>query len=75
VYRRKKLDPPSTDQTKNPPVDVIFPKTSNAERVNLNFDLEGELSKMLVTIPLREVIKVPSIRERFDNFSKDQMGY
>jgi hypothetical protein len=63
VYRRKKLNQPVTDQTKNPPVDVIFPKTSNTERVNLGFDLEGALSKMLVTIPLREVIKVPSIRE------------
>ena len=68
VYRRKKLDQPSTDQTKNPPVDVVFPKTSNTERVNMIIDLEGALSKMLVTIPLREVIKVPSIKERFDNF-------
>jgi hypothetical protein len=68
VYKRKKLDQPSTDQTKRPPVDVIFPKTSNTEKVNLNFDLEGALSKMLVTIPLREVIKVRSMKERFDNF-------
>jgi hypothetical protein len=74
VYRRKKLDQPSTDQTKNPPVDVIFPKTSNTERVNLNFDLEGALSKMLVTIPLREVIKVPSIKERFDDFFQGSYG-
>jgi hypothetical protein len=74
VYRRKKLDQPSTDQTKNPPVDVIFPKTSNTERVNLNFDLEGALSKMFVTIPLREVIKVPSIKERFDNFFQGSDG-
>jgi hypothetical protein len=74
VYTRKKLDQPSTDQTKNQPVDLIFPKTSNAERVNLNFDLEGALSKMLVTIPLREVIKVPSIRERFDNFFQGSDG-
>jgi hypothetical protein len=74
VYRRKKLDQPSTDQTKNPPVDVIFPKTSNTERVNMNFDLEGSLSKMLVTIPLREVIKVPSIKERFDNFFQGSDG-
>ena len=68
MYRRKKLDQPSTDQTKEPPVDVILPKKSNAEGVDLNFDFEGALSKMLVTIPLREVIKVPSIREQFDNF-------
>jgi hypothetical protein len=56
------------------PVDVIFPKTSNTERVNLNFDLEGALSKMLVTIPLREVIKVPSMKERFDNFFQELDG-
>jgi hypothetical protein len=64
----KKLDQPSTGQIKRPPMDVIFPKTSNTERVNLNYDLEGALSKMLVTIALREVIKVPSMKERFDKF-------
>jgi hypothetical protein len=55
-------------------VDVTLPKKSNVERVNLNFDLEGALSKMLVTVPLREVIKVPSIRERFDNFFQGADG-
>jgi hypothetical protein len=74
VYRRKKLDQPSTDQTKEPPVDVILPKKSNAEGVDLNFDFEGALSKMLVTIPLREVIKVPSIKERFENFFQGTDG-
>jgi hypothetical protein len=74
VYRRKKLDQPSTNQTKKTPVDVIFPKTSNTKRVKLNLDLEGALSKMLITIPLREVIKVPSIKERFDNFFQGSYG-
>jgi len=74
VYRRRKLNQPAADQTKKPPLDVIFPKTSKTERVNLNFDLEGALSKMLVTIPLREVIKVPSIKERFDNFFQGSDG-
>jgi hypothetical protein len=55
-------------------VDVIFPKTSNTKRVNLKFDVEGELSKMFVTIPLREVIKVPSIKEQFDNFFQGSDG-
>jgi hypothetical protein len=55
-------------------MDVIFPKNSNTERVNLNLDLEGALSKMFVTIPLREVIKVPSIKERFDNFFQGSDG-
>jgi hypothetical protein len=74
VYRRKKLDQPSTDQTKEPPVDVILPKKVNAEGVDLNFDFEGALSKMLVTIPLREVIKVPSVKERFENFFQGTNG-
>jgi hypothetical protein len=74
VYRRKKLNQPPADQTKNPPLDVLFPKTSKTERVNLNFDFEGALSKMLVTIPLKEVIKVPSVKERFDNFFQGSDG-
>jgi hypothetical protein len=68
VYRRNKLDQPPADQTRNPPVDVIFPETSNTERVNLNFDLEGALSKMHMNVPLREAIKIPSIKEHFDTF-------
>jgi hypothetical protein len=63
VYRRKKLNQPTADQTKTPPLDVLLPKTSKTERVNLNFDFEGALSKMHVTIPLKEVIKVPSVKE------------
>jgi hypothetical protein len=74
VYRRKNLDQPSTDQTKEPPVDVILPKKANADGVDLNFDFEGALSKMLVTIPLREVIKVPSIKERFENIFQGPYG-
>jgi hypothetical protein len=68
VYRRNKLDQPSIDQTKKPPVDVIFPETSSTERANLNFDLEGALSKMFV----------PSLSSRYHlsksdltTFSKD----
>jgi hypothetical protein len=79
VYRRKKLNQPISTipvaaQTKPPPLDIILPKTSKTERVDLNFDFEGALSKMHVTIPLREVIKVPSVKERFDNFFKGSDG-
>jgi hypothetical protein len=74
VYRRKKLSQPAVDQTKPPPLDVLLPKTSKTERVNLNFDFEGALSKMRVTIPLKEVIKVSSIKERFDNFFQGSDG-
>jgi hypothetical protein len=80
VYRRKKLNQPiSTNpavaQTRPPPLDILLPiNPSKTERVDLNFDFEGALSKMHVTIPLREVIKVPSIKERFNNFFKGLDG-
>lgn len=34
----------------------------------MNFDLKGALSKMHVNVPLKETIKIPSIKERFDTF-------
>jgi hypothetical protein len=74
VYRRKKLNQPATDQTKTPPLGILPPKTSKIEGVNLNFEFEGALSKMHVTIPLKEVTKVPSVKERFDNFFQGSDG-
>jgi hypothetical protein len=79
VYRRKKLNQPisivpAINQTKPQPLDILLPKESKTERVDLNFDFEGELSKMHITIPLREVIKVPSLKERFDNLFKGSYG-
>jgi hypothetical protein len=81
VYtRRNKLNQPlssnpAIDQTKPPHLNVLLPRNpSKTERVDLNFDFEGAQSKMHVTIPLREVIKVPSINERFDNFFKGSDG-
>jgi hypothetical protein len=68
VYRRKKLNQPTADQTKPPSLEVLLPKTSEIGKVHLNFDFEGALSKMHVNIPLREAIKVPSVKERFDTF-------
>jgi hypothetical protein len=68
VYRRKKLGQPTVEKTKPPSLGVLLPETSKTGRVNLNFDFEGALSKMHVTIPLKEVIRVPSVKERFDNF-------
>jgi hypothetical protein len=62
VYRRKKLNQPTTDQAKPPPLEILLPKTSKAGKVDLNFDLEGALSKMHVNVPLREAIKIPSIK-------------
>ena len=63
VYRRKKISQPTTKQTKPPSLDVLFHKTFKTERVDLNFDFEVTLSKMHVTIPLKEFIKVPSVKE------------
>jgi hypothetical protein len=77
VYtRQKKLNQPLSTapvalQTRPPPMNILLPKNPpKTEIVDLNFDFEEELSKMHVTIPLREVIKVPSVKERFDNFFK-----
>jgi hypothetical protein len=44
-----------------------FPKSNN---IDLNFDLESALEKMSVTIPLKEIIKVPSMKNRFERFFK-----
>ena len=50
-------------------MNILLPKTSSKNnKVDLNFDLEGALEKMHVTIPLKEIIKVPSMKERFDKF-------
>jgi hypothetical protein len=68
VYRRKNSKQPATDQAKPPPLEILLPKTSKAGKVDLNFDFEGALSKMHVNVPLREAIKIPSIKERFDTF-------
>jgi hypothetical protein len=68
VYRRKKLNQPTADQAKPSPAEVPPPKTSKAVKVDLNFDLEGALSKMHVNVPLSEEIKIPSIKECFDTF-------
>jgi hypothetical protein len=68
VYRRKKLNEPTADQAKPSLAEVPPPKTSKAMKVDLNFDLEGALSKMHVNVPLREAIKIPSIKEHFDTF-------
>jgi hypothetical protein len=62
---------PIISQTGPPPMNILLPKNPpKTDKVDLNFEFEGALVKMHVTIPLREVIKVPSIKERFDYFFK-----
>jgi hypothetical protein len=81
VYTRQKklnqpLSPnPTVAQTRHPPMNILLPKNPpKTERVDLNFDFEGALSKLHVTIPLREIINVPSVKEIFDNFFKGLDG-
>jgi hypothetical protein len=60
---------PTTSQPKPPPMNILIPKNSpKNNNIDLNFDLEGAFDEMHVAIPLREVIKVPSMKERFDFF-------
>jgi hypothetical protein len=47
---------------------VLLPRTSKTGKVDLKFEFEGELSDMHVNVPLREAIKIPSIKECFDTF-------
>jgi hypothetical protein len=66
---------PVESQTRPPPMNILLPKNPpKTDKVNLNFDFEGALAKMHVTIPLREVIKVLSVKERFGIFFKASDG-
>jgi hypothetical protein len=67
-YRRKNLKQPAANQAKPPPLEILLPKTSKAGKVDLNIGFKGALSKMHVNVPLREAIKIPSIKECFDTF-------
>jgi hypothetical protein len=62
VYKRKNPKQPTIDQPKPLPLEVLLPGTSKTGKVDLNFDFEGVLSKMHVNVPLREEIKIPSIK-------------
>jgi hypothetical protein len=66
VYRRKNPSQPASDQSKSS--EVLPPKNPKADKITLDFDLEGALAKMHVNVPLKEAIKIPSIKERFNTF-------
>jgi hypothetical protein len=77
VYtRQKQMNQPlsignTTSQLRPPPMNLLLPRNPpKTDKVDLKFDLEGSLAKMNVSIPLKEVIKVRSIKERFENFFK-----
>jgi hypothetical protein len=46
--------------------EVLPPKNPKADKIILDFDFEGALSKMHVNVPLKEAVKIPSIKERFN---------
>jgi hypothetical protein len=64
-------NPKASQHKLPPPMSMLLPKsTPKASNVDLNFDLEGALEKMHVTVPLKEIIKVPSMKNRFERFFK-----
>jgi hypothetical protein len=66
VYRRRNPSQSTSDRSKSS--EVPPPKDPKANKITLDFDLEGALAKMHVNVPLKEAIKTPSIKERFNNF-------
>jgi hypothetical protein len=78
VYTRQKKVPqdlptdPKTSQQQFPPMSKLlpnptFPKVNN---IDLNFDLESDLAKMSVIVPLKEIIKIPSMKNMFKRLFK-----
>jgi hypothetical protein len=66
VYRRRNPIQSTSNQTKTfeyPP-----PRKPKADKIALDFDLEGALEKIHVNVPLKEDIKIPTIKEHFNNF-------
>jgi hypothetical protein len=66
VYQRRNPRQPTNDRAKS--FEVPPPKNPKVDKITLDFDLEGALSKMHVNVPLKEAIKIPSIKEHFNNF-------
>ena len=79
VYaRQKRMNQPLPSlvesQARPPPMNILLKNPPKTNKVDLNFDFEGALANMHVTIPLREVIKVLSVKERFEFFFKGSDG-
>jgi hypothetical protein len=66
VYRRRNPNQSTSNQSKTS--EVPPPKKPKADKITLDFDLEGALAKMYVNVPLKEAIKIPTIKEHFNNF-------
>jgi hypothetical protein len=65
VYQRRNPSQSTSNQSKTS--EVPPSKKPKADKIALDFDLEGALAKMHVNVPLKEAIKVPTIKERFNN--------
>jgi hypothetical protein len=66
VYRRRNPSQSTSDQSKSS--EVPPPKNPKTDKITLDFDLEGALAKIHVNVPLKEAIKIPSIKECFNTF-------
>jgi hypothetical protein len=66
VHQRRNPSQARSDQSKS--FEVPPPKNPKVDKITLDFDFEGALSKMHVNVPLKEAIKIPSIKERFNTF-------
>lgn len=55
-----------------PPVSRLLPNPTLPKEndIDLNTDFESVLAKIKVTMPLREILKIPSMRSRFERFFK-----
>jgi hypothetical protein len=66
VYQRRNPSQSTSGQSKTS--EVPPPKKTKADPIALDFDFEGALAKMNVSVPLREAIKIPTIKQRFNKF-------
>jgi hypothetical protein len=66
VYQRKNPSQSTNNQSKF--AEVPPPKKPKTDKITLDFDFEGALAKMHVNVPLKEAIKIPTIKDRFNNF-------
>jgi hypothetical protein len=66
VYQRKNPSQSTSNQSKF--AEAPPPKKPKADKITLDFDFEGALAKMHVNVPLKEAIKIPTIKDRFNKF-------
>jgi hypothetical protein len=60
---------PPPPPTRNSPPSSTLPKTND---IDLNIDIDSVLEKINVHVPLKEIIKIPSMKSRVEKFFKVQ---